>query len=252
MIWAEGRGCNPLSYSGAPHYPCLIAPYSCFSLRILIDGFVAFFFFFSCFLLFPALSLISPQVLQFIFLVSSFYVNRILYLLSVEPSWSVFISMCHTTAWWNTLCLDSLSAGESLNRHPIILVDPPGVCSPEKNPSWNKVITWLLVFQGPTREGDWRSSQPLLVFGPASLPTPDWHPVWRLSGSRFELFQVAGIWTLLLGGHFCTEVVAYYLWSAQSSLHLPLISQVCGRLWSPIVSSLLCSSHLTGRWGHPF
>lgn len=210
--------------------------------------------FFSCFLLLPALSLISPQVLQFIFLVSSFYINLISYQLPVEPSWSVSISMCHTTAWWNTLCLDSLSAGESLNRDPIILVDPPGVCSPEKNPSWNKVITWLLVFQGPTREGDWRSSQPLLVFSPASLPTPDWHPVWRLSGSWWlQVWAFPGCWDLnssprwplLHGGGSLLSVIC-------SLLHLPLISQVCGRLWSPVVSSLLCSSHWTGRWGHPF
>lgn len=63
-------------------------------------------------------------------------------------------------------------------------------------------------------------------------------------GSRFELFQVSGVWTLLVGVRFRMEAVACCLWSARSSTCLS--SPRCVGGFHPC--RLFCTLFISFNW----
>lgn len=95
--------------------------------------------------------------------------------------------------------------------------------SPEESPpSWDKAFTWCWYF------GSQRGRR-LKVLPPSALlsvqhvsPLLTGIQAWRLIPciSKFEPFQVPGVWTFLIGVYLCMQEVARSLWSANPSTGL--------------------------------
>ena len=142
----------------------------------------------------------------------------------------------------------SFLAVEPLNKDLIIsLGNPQMSVLQRKVPSWTRILPGCWYFGGQPGKGTEGPTTQCSAFSPASLPTSGWYAVWRLwfltspsvSFSRFLRFELFSSCPLLRAGGLLLSVIC-------TLLRLPFISQMCGYLSSPVISSVLCSCRLTG------